>query len=75
MSQEIRGRAGHLVCPIGRKNTNLVENNELLLPVNFRLIPFHGLRGKVENVSANQRPGGHLVFPIDLKNTNLVQHI
>ena len=57
MSQPIRGQGGHLVFPIGPKNTNLVEDIEILLPVKFRSIPFSGFRGEVENVSANQRPG------------------
>ena len=57
MSQPIRGQGGHLVFPIGPKNTNLVEDVEILLPVKFRWIPFSGFRGEVENVSANQRPG------------------
>ena len=57
MSQLIRGQGGHLVFPIGQKNTNLVEGVEILLPVKFRWIPFSGFRGEVENVSANQRPG------------------
>ena len=41
----------------GPKNTNLVEDFEILLPVKFRWIPFSGFRGEVKNVSANQRPG------------------
>ena len=57
MSQSIRGQGGHLVFPIGPKNTNLVEDVEILLPVKFRWIPFSSFRGEVENVSANQRPG------------------
>ena len=57
MSQPIRGQGGHLVFPIGPKNTNLVEDVEILLSVMFRWIPFSGFRGEVENVSANQRPG------------------
>ena len=57
MSQPIRGQGRHLVFPIGPKNTNLVEDIEILLPVKFRWIPFSGFRGEVENVSANQRPG------------------
>ena len=57
MSQPIRGQGGHLVFPIGQKNTNLVEGIEILLPVKFRWIPFSGFRGEVKNVSANQRPG------------------
>ena len=55
MSQLIRGWGGHLVFPIGPKNTNLVEGVEILLPVKFRWIPFSRFRGEVENVSANQR--------------------
>ena len=57
MSQPIRGQGGHLVFPIGPKNTNLVEEIEILLPVKFRWIPFSSFRGEVENISANQRPG------------------
>ena len=56
MSQKIRGQGGHLVFPIGLKNTNLVEGIEILLPVKFRWIPFSGFKEEVENVSANQRP-------------------
>ena len=57
MSQPIRDQGGHLVFPISPKNTNLEEDVEILLPVKFRQIPFSGLRGEVENVSANQRQG------------------
>ena len=57
MSQPIRGWGGHLVFPISPKNTNLVEDVEILLTVKFRWIPFSGFREEVENVSANQRPG------------------
>ena len=57
MSQPIRGQGGHLVFTIGPKNTNLVEDIDILLPVKFLWIPFSGFRGEVENVSANQRPG------------------
>ena len=57
MSQPIRGQGGHLVFPIGPKNTNLVKDVEILLPIKFRWIPFSSFRGEVENVSANQRPG------------------
>ena len=75
MSQPIRGQGGHLVFPTGPKNTNLVEDVEILLPVQFRCILFIGFREEVENVSANQRLGGHLVFPIGPKNTNLVEAV
>ena len=57
MSQQIRGLGGHLVFLISPKNTNLVEDVEVLLPVTFRWIPFSGFREEVKNVSANQRPG------------------
>ena len=50
-------RAATLFFPIGPKNTNFVEDVEILLPVKFRWIPFSGFRWEVENVSANQRPG------------------
>ena len=39
------------------KNTKLVEDVEILLPVKFRWIPFSGFRGEIKNISANQRPG------------------
>ena len=46
------GQGGHLVFPIGPKNTNSVEDVEIFLPVKFRFRPFSGFRGEVENVSA-----------------------
>ena len=58
-----------------QKNTNVVEDVDILLSVKFRWIPFSSFRGKVENVSANQRLGGHLDFPIGPKNTNFVHDI
>ena len=62
MSQPIRGHGGHFVFPIGPKNTNLVQDVEILPPIMFRLILFSGFRGEVENVSANQRPGRPFSF-------------
>ena len=47
----------YLVFPISPKNTNLVEDIEILLSVKFRCIPFSGFRKEVENASDNQRPG------------------
>ena len=58
----IRGQGGHLLFPIGPKNTNLVEVVEILLPVKFLWIPFSDFRGEVKNVSANQRPGWPFCF-------------
>ena len=75
MSQPIRGQGGYFVFQIGPKNTNLVEEVEILLPVKFRWIPFSGFRGEVENVSANQPPGRSSCFLISPKNTNYVEDI
>ena len=50
------GQGRHFCLLIGPKNTNLVENVEILLPAKFLWIPFSGFRGEVENVSAYQRP-------------------
>ena len=50
-------RAAILFFSIVPKNTNLVEDVEILLIVKFRWILFSGFRGEVENVLANQRPG------------------
>ena len=62
MSQPIRGQGGHLIFVIRPKNASLVEDVEILLPVKFCWILFSGFRGKVENISANHRPGGNFVF-------------
>ena len=61
MPQPIRGQGGHFVFPIGPKNTNLVQDVEILFLINIR-ISFSGFRGEVENVSANQRPGRPFCF-------------
>ena len=61
MSKSIRAQGGHLVFPIGPKNTYLVEDDEILLSIKFHWIPFSGF-WEVENVSANQRPGGSSCF-------------
>ena len=57
MSQPIRGQGSHLIFPISPKNTNLLEDVEILLPVKFHWIRFKRFREEVENFSANQRPG------------------
>ena len=57
MTQPIWGQGGHLVFPIGPKNTNLVEEVTFLLPVKFLWFPFSGFRKEVENFPANERPG------------------
>ena len=49
ISQPIRGHGDHLLFPIGPKNTNLVEEVNILLPVKFPWIPFSGFK-KVKNM-------------------------
>ena len=49
-------QGGHLFFPISQKNTNLIEDVEILLPAKFRWNLFSGFR-EVENVLANKRPG------------------
>ena len=68
-------RTAILFFAIGLKNTNLVEDVEILLPVKFLWIPFSGFRGEVENVSANPRPGRPSCFSIGPKNTYLVEDV
>ena len=75
MSQPIKGWDGHLVFPISPKNTNLVEDVEILLPVKCLWIPFSGFREEVQNVQPIRGQGGHLIFPIGQKNTNLIEDI
>ena len=53
-----------LFFAIDPKNTNFVEDAEILLPVKFRRIPFSGFKGEVENVSANQTPGRTSCFSV-----------
>ena len=50
MSQPIRGQGRHLVFPIGLKNTNFVEDLEILLPVKFHSILLSGFKGEIENI-------------------------
>ena len=46
--KRFRGQCGHLVFPIGSKNTNKVEDAESLLPVKFRWMPLSSFRGEVD---------------------------
>ena len=75
MSQPIRGQGGHLVFPIGPKNTNLVEGFEILLPSSF--IEFRSAVSEEKSKMSQPIRGhsGHLVFPICPKNTNLVEGV
>ena len=74
-SQPIRGQSGHFVFPISPKSTNLVEGVEILFPVKFLLIPFFSFRGKVENVSANQKPGRPSCFSDGPEKHKLVEGV
>ena len=75
MSQPIKGQGSHLGFPIGPKNTNLVEDVEILLPMKFCWIPFSGFRREIEMSQPISGQGSHLVFPIGPKNTNLVEDV
>ena len=44
MSQPIRDQDGHIWFPIGLKNTNLADDVDIFLPVQFRCIPLSGFR-------------------------------
>ena len=71
LSKYIRSQGGHLGFPIDPKNTNLLKDVEILLPVKCRQILISDFRGDVQNVSANQRTGRQLGFPIGLKKHKL----
>ena len=62
MSQPIRGQGSHLVFPIGPKNTNLLEEIEILLPVKY--VEFRSaISEKKSKMSQPIRgQGGHLFF-------------
>ena len=76
MPQPIRDQGGHLVFPIGPKNTNLVEDVAILLPVKFRWIPFSGFKRRSRKcLSQSEVRAAILFFPIGPKNTNLVEDV
>ena len=62
MSQPIRGQCGHFVFPIGPKNTKLVKDVEILLPVKLCQIPFSGSEEKSKMSRPIRGQGGHLIF-------------
>ena len=68
MSKSIRGHGGHLVFPIGPKNTNFIENVG---------VEFCSEVSEEKSKMSQQFRGqcGHLVFRIRLKNTILVKEI
>ena len=57
-----------------QKNTNVLKDFEILLPVKLRCIPFSGFR-EVEHVSANKRPGRPSWISDRPENTNLVEDV
>ena len=75
MTQLIRGQGGHLVFTIGPKNTNLVEDIRILLPVNFVEFCSAVSEEKSKMSQPIRGQGGHLVFPIGPKNTNLEEDV
>ena len=62
MSQPMSGQGGHLFFSTGPKNTNLVEDVEILLPVKFRWILFIGFRKEVENINQSEAGAAFLFF-------------
>ena len=75
MSQPIRGLGGHLVFPIGLKNTNFVEDVEICFLSSFVEFRSAVSEEKLKMSQPIRGQGGHLVFPIGPKNTNLVEDI
>ena len=60
MSRPIKGMGGNLVFFFDRpKNTNFMDEVDILLPVKFRWFPF---RGEVEKVAANRKLGRPCCF-------------
>ena len=72
MSPPIRGQGGHLGFPISLKNTNLVEDVEILLPVKFHWVELNWLFNVTINdisviyVTAHRCAGG-LKKKLDLR--------
>ena len=62
-----------IVFPIVLKNTNLVKDFEIFLPVKFRWMPFSGF-SEFKHVSASQSPEWPS-FSRSGKNTNFVEYI
>ena len=74
MSQPIRGRDGHLVFRINPKNTNLIEDVEIFLPVKF-LNSVKGVQRRSRKCLSKSETGAVILsscFSIDPKTINLV---
>ena len=57
------------------KNTNLVEDIEILLPIKFRWFCLAVSEAKSKMSQPIRGQGSHLVFPIGPKNINLVEDV
>ena len=74
MSQPIRGRGGHLVFLIDPKNTNLIEDVEILASCKVLLNSVHRFQRRSQKcLSQSEAWAAILFFPISPKNTNLVE--
>ena len=75
MSQPIRGQGGHLVFPIGPKNTNSVEALRSCFLSSF--VEFRSAVSEEKSKMSQPISGqaGHLIFQIGPKNTNLVEEV
>ena len=62
MSQPIRCQGGHLVFPMDPKNTNLVKDAEILLPVKIHWIPFSAFRGEVRKCISQSEVRAVILF-------------
>ena len=71
MSQPIRRQGGYPVFLISPKNASMVEDVEILLLCKFCWDLFSSFREKVENVSANHRPGRPFCFSDPLEKHKL----
>ena len=62
MSQPIRGQGGHLVFPIGPKNTNLVEDVEILLPGQVSLNSVQGFQRRSRKCLSQSEARAAILF-------------
>ena len=69
------GQGGNFYSLFGPKNTNLVEDVKILLPVKFAEFRSAVSEKKSKYVSANQRPGRPSCLWISPKITNLVENV
>ena len=76
MSRPIRGQGGHLVFPIGSKNTNLVEGFEILLSCQVSLNSVQRFQRRSRKCLSQSEAGAAIFFFRSArKNTNLVEGV